>query len=72
MVGWHHRLNGHEFEQTLGDGEGQESLVCYSPWDCKELDTTKRLNNNNKARLHTLQDSDNMLLLLLLSRFSRV
>ena len=32
MVGWHHRLNGHEFEQTLGDGEGQGSLVCCSPW----------------------------------------
>ena len=40
MVGWHHRLNGHEFEQTLGDSEGQESLVCYSSWGCKELDTT--------------------------------
>ena len=40
MVGWHHRLNGHEFEQALGDGEGQESLVCYSPWGCKESDTT--------------------------------
>ena len=32
MVGWHHRLNGHEFDQTPGDGEGQESLACYSPW----------------------------------------
>ena len=32
MVGWHHRLNGHEFEQTPGDSEGQRSLVCYSPW----------------------------------------
>ena len=32
MAGWHHRLNGHEFEQTLGDGEGQESLECYSLW----------------------------------------
>ena len=36
MVGWHHRLNGHEFEQALGDGEGQESLACCSPWGCKE------------------------------------
>ena len=36
MVGWHHRLNGHEFEQALGDGEGQGSLVCCSPWDRKE------------------------------------
>ena len=41
MVGWHHRLNGHAFEQTLGDGEGQGSLACCSPWACKELDTTK-------------------------------
>ena len=40
MVGWHHRLNGHEFEQTLGDGEGQESLACCSPWGRKESDTT--------------------------------
>ena len=44
MVGWHHQFNGHEFEQTLGDGEGQGSLVCCSPWDCKELDTTEQLN----------------------------
>ena len=47
MVEWHHRLNGHEFEQTPGDGERQGSLVCCSPWGCKELDTTERLNNNN-------------------------
>ena len=53
MVGWHHQLNGHEFEQTPGDGEGQGSLVCCSPWGCRELDMTKRLNNNNKYfRLH--------------------
>ena len=37
-VGWHHGLNGHEFEQTPGDSEGQESLVCCSPWSCKESD----------------------------------
>ena len=37
---WHHHLNGHEFEQTLGVGEGQGSLVCCSPWDHKESDTT--------------------------------
>ena len=41
MVGWHHWLNGHEFEQTLGDSEGQGSLVCYSPCSCKESDTTE-------------------------------
>ena len=40
MVGWHHRLNGHESEQTQGDGEGQSSLVCYSPWGHKESDMT--------------------------------
>ena len=40
MVGWYHRLNGHEYEQTLGNGEGQGSLACCSPWDHKELDTT--------------------------------
>ena len=40
MVGWHHRLNGCEFEQSPGDSEGQGSLVYYSPWDLKELDLT--------------------------------
>ena len=46
MVGWHHQLNGHEFEQTPGDGEGQGSLACCSPWVHKELDMTEQLNNN--------------------------
>ena len=46
IIGWHHQLNGQEFEQTLGDGEGQESLVCCSPWGCKELDTSEGLNNS--------------------------
>ena len=45
MAGWHHRFNGHELGQTPGDGEGQGSLVCCSPWGQKELDTTWRLNN---------------------------
>ena len=45
-VGWHHQLNGHEFEQAPGDGEGQRSLACHSPWGWKELDTTQWLNNN--------------------------
>ena len=35
MLGWHHQLNGHEFEQALEDGEGQGSLACCSPWGCK-------------------------------------
>ena len=47
MVGLHHRLNGQEFEQTLGDGEGQGSLACCSPWGHKELDTTEQLNNDS-------------------------
>ena len=47
MVGWHYSLNGREFEQTLGDSEGQESLACCNPWDHKESDTTEQLNNNN-------------------------
>ena len=46
MVGWHHQLNGHEFEQALGDCEGQGSLECCSPWGHKESDMTERLNND--------------------------
>ena len=52
MVGWHQPLNGHEFEQTLEDSEGQESLACCSPWGCKEFDTTQRVNSNNKIYKH--------------------
>ena len=48
MIGWHPQFNGHEFEQTLEDSEGQGSLVCFSPWDCKELGMAKELNNSNK------------------------
>ena len=44
MVEGHHRLNGREFEQALGVGDGQGGLVCCSPWDRKELDTTEQLN----------------------------
>ena len=47
MVGWHHRLNGHEFEQTLGDNQGQGSLAYCSQWGYKESDSTQQLNNNN-------------------------
>ena len=46
MVGWHHWLNGHEFKQALGDGDGQGCLVCFSPWDCKESDMTEQLKTN--------------------------
>ena len=48
MVGWHHRFNGHESEQTLGDSEGQGSLACCSPWGHKESDTTERLKNGQQ------------------------
>ena len=44
MVGWHHQLDGHEFEHNTGVGDEQGSLVCCSPWGYKELDTTERLN----------------------------
>ena len=47
MVGWHHRLNGHKFKQAPGNGEGQGSLVCCSPWGLKESDTTEQLNELN-------------------------
>ena len=49
MAEWHHQLNGHQFEQTTGDGEGQGSLACFSPGGGKELDTTEWLNNNQIA-----------------------
>ena len=44
MVGWYHRLDGHEFEQAPGVGDRQGSLVCFSPWGCKESDVTEWLN----------------------------
>ena len=44
MLGWHHRLDGHEFEQALEVRDGQGSLVCCSPWGSKESDMTERLN----------------------------
>ena len=45
ILRWHHQLSGHEFEQSPGDREGQGSLTCYSPWGCRESDTTEQLNN---------------------------
>ena len=51
MVGWHHQLNGHEFEQTPRDGEGQRCPACCSPWARKESDMTERLSNNNNLLL---------------------
>ena len=49
VVGWHHQFNEHDLGQTMGDGEGQRSPVCSSPWGCKELDTTWQLNNSNNS-----------------------
>ena len=71
MVGWHHQLNGHEFEQTQGDSEGQGSLACCSLQGHKELDTTEQLNNitscrsewppsKNLQRIHAGEDVENM------------
>ena len=51
MVGQHHQLNGHEFEQAPGVADGQEGLACCSPWGCKESDTTEQLNNNLHIKL---------------------
>ena len=50
MVGWYHRLSGHEFEQTRGHGEGRGILECCNPWDHKELDTTEQLHSRNAGR----------------------
>ena len=50
MIGWHHRLREQEFEQTLGDSEGQGSLVCCNPWTHKESYKTERLKKNNRVR----------------------
>ena len=63
MVGWHHRLSGHEFEQTQGDTEGQGSLECYSSWGCKELDVTQQMNNNtsNNMNVYSLIQETNLL-----------
>ena len=47
VIGWHHRLTGHEFEQTPEDGEGQGSLACGSPWRQKESGAAQQLHNNN-------------------------
>ena len=59
MVGWHHRLNGHEFEQTLGDGEGQGSLACCSPWGRKEMDSPEQ---NSKIPINSEFFSDDNLI----------
>ena len=56
MVGWHHRLDGHEFEQALGVGDGQGGLACCSPWGCKDLDTTERLSTAQNFNMGNVWD----------------
>ena len=53
MVGWHHQLDGHEFEQALGAGDGQGSLACCSPLGCKELDMTEQLNGTDTVEYYS-------------------
>ena len=57
-VGWCHQLNGHEFEQAPGGGEGQGSLECCSPWGHKKSDMTKQLNKNNNTHTHPYKDKE--------------
>ena len=57
IAGWHHQLNGQEFEQTLGGSEGQRSLACCSSWGHKESDMTEGLNNNNPLQYSCLENS---------------
>ena len=71
MVGWYQWLNGHELEQAPGDGEGQGSLACYSPWGHKESDTTEWLNNNTATILvhsfsHLVSMTSSQMIFLLL------
>ena len=54
MVEWHHQLNGHKFEQTLGDSEGQGSLACCSPWGHKESDTKSLATEQRQCRRESL------------------
>ena len=58
MVSLTHGINGHEFEQTLGDSEGQGNLDLYSPWGPKESDTTWQLNNSSSSRTNTFSNKN--------------
>ena len=63
MIGLHHRLDGHEFEEALGVGDGQGSLECCSPWGCKELDMTEQLNGTEHVlTTHFFSSLNNILL----------
>ena len=56
MVGWHHRLNGHEFEQALEIGDGQQGLACCCLWGCKESDMTEQLNQTEETHIRKKKD----------------
>ena len=62
MVGWNHQFNGHAFEQTLGDSEGQGSVAYCNAQCCKELDTTEPQNNNNYIHLITIESQAQVLI----------
>ena len=67
MVGWHHRLDGHEFEQTQGDSEGQGGLACCSPWGRKQSDTAEQLNNkHNKCPKAEMKRHSSIIFVILL------
>ena len=61
MVGWHHQLNGHEFQQALGVGDGQGSLACCSPWGRKELDMTELNRKGEKCVCMHIQWGDQVM-----------
>ena len=69
MVGWHPRLNGHEFEQTPGDSERQRGLACCSPWGHKGSDTTQRLNNNKEYIRVTVSENLGLAMLIYFEEF---
>ena len=60
MVGWHHQFNVRELEQTPGDGEGQGCLACCSPWDCKELDKTWLVTEQQQQKLKQKKEKRTM------------
>ena len=66
MAGWHHWLDGHESQWTLGVGDGQGGLTCCDSWGCKESDTTEQLNWTEYTLSHNPQRKTNGLLLILL------
>ena len=57
MVGWYHRLDGHEFEEALGVGDGQGRVVYCSPWGCKESDFAEQLTTTSRCMLSTAKQS---------------